>query len=137
MNLIDDTILLLNKLKKMLFTNDALSLEGDYSEELSSEEIEELLKTTNRNIDKVLDGLRNGEPVSSAKYAALMRAVIDIMMKPRELTNDNKILRWKLVASLEKMNNLIAEWNKNHDDNHIPTLGDVRRDLNNEIISNS
>lgn len=130
MNLIDDTILLLNKLKKMLFLNDALSLEDDSSDELSSEEIEELLKTTNRNIDKVLDGLRNGEPVSSAKYAALMRAVIDIMVKPRELTNDNKILRWKLVASLEKMNNLIAEWNKNHD-NHLPTLGEVKNNLDN------
>lgn len=134
-DLIKETILLLGKLREALFSGDVFG-SGLTEEEFDNDEIERLLVKVNRNVDKILEAFENGNlVVNPSRYVDLMRSIINVNTRyhgDANLTDENKILHKKLMGSLERMNNLIVRWNKLHDD-HIPTLKDVRKMINEEI----
>ena len=134
-DLINETILLLGKLREELFSGDAFG-SGLAEEEFDNDEIERLLVKINRNVDKILEGFENGKlVVNPSRYVDLIKSVINVNTRyhgDENLTDENKALHKKLMGSLERMNNLIVRWNKLHDD-HIPTLKDVRKMINEEL----
>ena len=135
MDLFDETILLLKKLREQLFFKGIFS-SNITEEEIDNKEIEKLLKIINRNVDKILDGLKSGKlTVDKTKYVNLIKAIINTNTEYHNdsgLTSENKICHQKLIASLKSMNDLIVIWNKIHND-HISTLDEIKRIINEEL----